>query len=220
MDKLKVLVIDSKDRICIGINQILSENPAFELIEYGPSSDPLVVIDDNSPDIVLMSTQRKQNWLELTRHIVRYYPNTKVILVSPSTNDEHIFGIIKTGAVACINTNNIVSELIDTMMLANQGKYPINEAIINSMQLAGLVLMHFHETEYLVKMGDEIVTPLNKQETQVLSYIAEGKTKKEIASLLQISEQNIEKHISAILRKMNANDRVLEMFKATSRVVL
>jgi two-component system response regulator DegU len=52
-----------------------------------------------------------------------------------------------------------------------------------------------------------IAAPLTKWETQILNYVAEGKTIKEIAHILTISEQTIKNHVSAILRKLNANDR-------------
>jgi two-component system response regulator DegU len=52
-----------------------------------------------------------------------------------------------------------------------------------------------------------IVAPLTKRETQILTYIAEGNSNKEIAHILEISEQTIKNHVSAILRKLNANDR-------------
>jgi len=52
-----------------------------------------------------------------------------------------------------------------------------------------------------------VTAPLTKRETQILTYIAEGNTNKEIARILSISEQTIKNHVSAILRKLNANDR-------------
>jgi DNA-binding NarL/FixJ family response regulator len=53
----------------------------------------------------------------------------------------------------------------------------------------------------------DIAAPLTKRETQILTYVAEGNTNKGIANILSISEQTIKNHVSAILRKLNANDR-------------
>jgi len=52
-----------------------------------------------------------------------------------------------------------------------------------------------------------VIAPLTRRETQILNYIAEGNTNKEIANKLEISEQTVKSHVSAILRKLNANDR-------------
>ena len=54
---------------------------------------------------------------------------------------------------------------------------------------------------------ETVATPLTLRETQILNYVAVGNTNKQIASILQISEQTINNHVSAILRKLNANDR-------------
>ena len=54
---------------------------------------------------------------------------------------------------------------------------------------------------------EALTAPLTKRETQILTYVAEGNTNKEIARILSISEQTIKNHVSAILRKLNANDR-------------
>ena len=52
-----------------------------------------------------------------------------------------------------------------------------------------------------------IAAPLTQRETQILNYISEGNSNKQIAYILQISEQTIKNHVSNILRKLNANDR-------------
>ena len=54
---------------------------------------------------------------------------------------------------------------------------------------------------------ETIVAPLTQRETQILNYVADGNTNKQIAQILGISEQTIKTHVSAILRKLNANDR-------------
>jgi DNA-binding NarL/FixJ family response regulator len=57
------------------------------------------------------------------------------------------------------------------------------------------------------KAMENAVAPLTHRETQILNYVAEGNTNKQIAYMLGISEQTIKTHVSAILRKLNANDR-------------
>ncbi len=55
--------------------------------------------------------------------------------------------------------------------------------------------------------AENVVAVLTKREQQILKYIADGNTNKQIAKTLSISEQTIKNHVSAILRKLNANDR-------------
>ena len=56
-------------------------------------------------------------------------------------------------------------------------------------------------------VNEKIASPLTQRELQILSCIANGNTNKQVANMLGISEQTIKNHISAILRKLNANDR-------------
>jgi DNA-binding NarL/FixJ family response regulator len=64
------------------------------------------------------------------------------------------------------------------------------------------------------KTVEEITTPLTPKEIQILTHVAEGNSNKRIASILGISEQTIKNHVSAILRKLNANDRAHAVFLA------
>jgi DNA-binding NarL/FixJ family response regulator len=64
------------------------------------------------------------------------------------------------------------------------------------------------------KTVEEITTPLTAKEIQILTHVAEGNSNKRIANILGISEQTIKNHVSAILRKLNANDRAHAVFLA------
>ncbi|WP_322987563.1 response regulator transcription factor, partial [Dehalococcoides mccartyi] len=65
----------------------------------------------------------------------------------------------------------------------------------------------FQDVSLLGKDASNFVTPLTNREKQILTLIANGNTNKQIANNLEISEQTIKNHVSAILRKLNANDR-------------
>lgn len=69
----------------------------------------------------------------------------------------------------------------------------------------------------MASLGENIVVPLTQRERQILTYIADGNTNKQIAGILEISEQTIKNHVSAILRKLNANDRAHAVVLAIRR---
>ncbi len=82
--------------------------------------------------------------------------------------------------------------------------YPSNAAIMLSAD------PNDEETFDIASMGKDmksIAGPITYRETQILNYIADGNTNKQIAYILRISEQTIKNHVSAILRKLHANDR-------------
>jgi len=205
VDKITVLIIDEQVFFRFGVRQVLSQQPDFNILDCSPNQDTLGLIEANLPDIVLLGSDLAAfSGLELGRKIARYYPNTKVIMLSPDPNDEELFEVIKTAAVACLNKNTSAEELVRTIRRACNGEYPINDSLITRPTVARHVLKQFQD---MGRTMETIVAPLTRRETQILSYIADGKTNKQIARILEISEQTIKNHVSAILRKLNANDR-------------
>jgi DNA-binding NarL/FixJ family response regulator len=209
VDKLTVMIIDEQELFRAGVRQVLSQNPGFDVKECAPSEDTLRIIEATAPNVVLLGTRlAEHNGLELGKRIARYFPNTRVIVLSPDPDDEALFEIIKTAAVACINKNASADELLSTIRRASSGEYPINETVMTRPTVARRVLRQFEEIASMgSKAMETIVAPLTARETQILSYVANGNTNKQIASALEISEQTIKNHVSAILRKLNANDR-------------
>ena len=208
MDKIKVMIIDEQAFFRAGVHQVLSELPEFEVVECDSTQEPLGLIDANLPDVVLLGSDLAGlGGLELCRTITRHYPNTKVIVLSPDPNDEELFEVIRTAAVACLSKNAGGEELASTIRQARNGQYPINDSLIARPTVARHVLKQFKEVASMGKAMETVVAPLTNRETQILNYVAEGNSNKQIARILQISEQTIKNHVSAILRKMSANDR-------------
>lgn len=208
MDKIKVMIIDEQPFFRAGVRQALSQQFDLELLDCDPSQDPLRLIDTNLPDVALLGSDLAAlSGLELGRKIARHYPNTKVIVLSPDPNDEELFEVIKTAAVACLSKNTSAEELAGTIRRAYNGEYPINESLVARPMVARHVLKQFQDIVSMGKTMETITAPLTHRETQILSYIAEGNSNKQIARILEISEQTIKNHISSILRKLNANDR-------------
>ncbi len=208
MDKITLIIIDEQAFFRAGVRQVLSQQPDFKILDCDPAQDPLGLIEANLPDVALLGSDLTTlSGLELGRKITRYYPNTKVIMLSPNPNDEELFEVIKSAAVACLNKNTAAEELVSTIRRAYRGEYPINESLITRPKVAKHVLKQFQDILSVGKPIETVIAPLTHRETQILNYIAEGNTNKQIAHILGISEQTIKSHVSAILRKLNANDR-------------
>jgi DNA-binding NarL/FixJ family response regulator len=202
------MIIDEQALFRAGVRQALSQQADFEILECDPTNDPLAVIEASLPNIALLGCRlTAHNGMDLGRKIARYFPNTKVIMLSPDPDDEELFEVIKTSAVACLNKNTSGDELLSTIKRACNGEYPINESVMTRPKIARHVLRQFEDFASMGKALETVVAPLTARETQILNYIANGNTNKQIAAILQISEQTIKNHVSAILRKLNANDR-------------
>jgi len=206
--KTKVIIIDEQPFFRAGVRQALSQQADIEVIDCDPNHDPLGTIEANLPEVTLLGSDlATHSGLELGRKIARNFPNTKVIMLSPDPNDEELFEVIRSAAVACLKKNSSAVELLDIIRRASRGEYPINESVFNRPSIARHVLQEFQDISRIGGDIEKVVAPLTQRETQILNYIADGNTNKQIAHILNISEQTIKNHVSAILRKLNANDR-------------
>ncbi len=205
MDKIKVMIIDEQAFFRAGVRDALSSQADMEVMECDPTEDTFSLIEDTLPDIVLLGSDLASlSGIDLGRRIAQNYPNTKVIVLSPAPDDMELFEVIKTAAVACLNKKTSTEELANTIRRARAGEYPINEAVVTRPMVAKQVLNQFRGMR---RTMEGLAAPLTNRESQILTYVAEGNSNKEIAYLLEISEQTIKNHVSAILRKLNANDR-------------
>ncbi len=208
MGKIVIAIVDKQSFFRSGVCQALSQQDDLELFDYEPDQNLMGLIEASSPNVLLLDIDYPSlGGLELCRRIVRHYPNTKVVMLTPSPNDGELFEVIKTGAVAYLAKNTNTEELVKTIRQANRGEYPINDSLAARPKVAEHVLRQFQDIVSMGKAMEAIAAPLTPRETQILGYIADGNSNKQIAYILQISEQTIKNHVSAILRKLNANDR-------------
>jgi len=208
VDKISVMIIDKQAFFRAGVRQALSRQSDFELFDCDPNENSLGQIEANSPDVLLLDIDYPSlSGLSLARKIVPRFPSTRVIILSSNPDDQQLFEIIKTGAGAYLGKDAVTEELVKIIRQAASGQYPINDSLATRPQVAEQVLRQFQNMVSMGKGMDAITAPLTSRETQILNHIAEGNSNKQIGNILQISEQTIKNHVSAILRKLNANDR-------------
>ena len=224
MRKIVVVIVDSNPFSRSGLRQILSEQDSLDILgvlECGPGEEgkeAMTQIAENSPDVVLLDIDYPSlSGLELGRKIVRHFPGTRVMVLSanPYDNDAELFEVIKSGAVAYLRSRQCTTEdFIKTIRRAVNGEYPINDSVSSRPRVADRVLRQFQEISSMGRTLKDVTAPLTRKELQVLTLIAEGNSNKQIANQLSISDQTIKNHVSAILRKINANYRAHAVFIA------
>ena len=208
MRSITILIIDRSEIFRAGICQKLSPQKDFRLLDCDPGQDVLKIIESNYVSIALLDIDNPMSkGLNLTKKVIRHYPNTSVIVLSPYFNDNELFEAIKIGAIAYIDKSISIEELVPIIRRSSRGEYVINESLMTRPIVAERVLKQFQEMASMGLVIDKVAVPLTQREIQILSYIANGNTNKEVAHILCISDQTIKNHVSAILRKLNANDR-------------
>jgi DNA-binding NarL/FixJ family response regulator len=97
-------------------------------------------------------------------------------------------------------------QLADMVRRVARGEYPINESLSSRPELAGKILNQFQGLSGKTEV-ETLISPLTARETEILNYVAQGYSNKQIAAELSISEQTIKNHVASIMLKLNANAR-------------
>ncbi len=217
MHRIAVMIVNSRPFFRAGVRQVIAQGNSADLmdiLECDPGEnghEAIAQIAAESPDILVLDIAYPfLDGLELCKKIVRTFPQIRVVILStnPVEDDDELFQAIKNGAAAYIRSKHCSpAELIETILRASKGEYPINDSIITKPKVARRVMRQFQEMASSVRKEDDIVAPLTAREVQILTLVADGNANKRIAVILGVSEQTIKNHISATLRKLNASDR-------------
>ena len=154
------------------------------------------------PDIVLMDSEiLGGDCAQTIRSICGRLPNTKVIMLTHSTESEDLLNAFKAGACGYVTKYISASDLIRTVTLAYDG-----EAIIDG-SLAGKLFAEFSAVEARGPQPSTQFDILTKRELEVLGLVASGATNKEIAESLFISEHTVKVHLRNIMSKLHIHNR-------------
>lgn len=213
--KIKIVIADQQALFRQGVRSILAQTDDIEISsEVGSAQELLATMNALSPDVVLidMNVPTVGNQ-ELARTVKQQFPSTAVILFTTNPNDEELFVAIRSRASGYLSRNVSPDELITTIRRAAWGEHPINDSLLAHPHAADKVLQQFQDLSW-GKGVEPFVSPLTPRETEILTHMAKGYLNKQIAAMLNISEQTIKNHVTSILRKLDANARTQAVITA------
>ncbi|MDD5399220.1 MAG: response regulator transcription factor [Dehalococcoidia bacterium] len=218
--KIKVIVADRQPLFRKGVEFFLKE--AEDIIisaEVSSESELLAKVVYEIPDVVLLDISLNSEGMELARVVKQHVPSVAVIVIAPAPNDEGLFMAIKARAAGYVSRDISSQELITIIRRASRGEYPLNDSFLSQPKVAAQVLEQFQDFSW-GKGVETFVSPLTPRETQILNYMAKGYLNKQIAGMLDISEQTIKNHVTSILRKLDANARTQAVITAVRRGII
>ena len=218
--KIKVIVADRQPLFRKGIEYFLKE--AEDIIisaEASSESELLARVVNEIPDVVLLDVSLNSDGMELARAVKQHVPSVAVIVIATTPNDEGLFTAIKARAAGYVSRDISSDELINIIRRASRGEYPLNDSFLSQPKVAAQVLEQFQDFSW-GKGVEPFVSPLTPRETQILNYMAKGYLNKQIAGMLDISEQTIKNHVTSILRKLDANARIQAVITAVRRGII
>ena len=209
MSSTRILIVDDHPLFRAGIRGGLESIADLQVIgEASAASATFEIADSALPDLVLIDAQlRADNALELTRQLKRRHPQMLIVIMTRVEDDEQLFQTIRSGAAAYISKEIELDDLVRVLRRVATGEYLINESVLSRPHVASRVLHQFQELSVLDESAEGVFSPLTPREIEILDYVAQGNSNKEIAYQLRISDQTVKNHITSILRKLAVNDR-------------
>jgi len=196
-EKVRLLIVDDHALLRDGLKKILALQNDFEVLADaadGRAAHMLAV--QLLPDIVLMDINMPQlNGIEATRLITADCPGTKIIALTIHDEEEYVHELVKAGVSAYVLKDIDSGSLVETIRAVSRG-----EAVLHPKVTRKLL-------DGVKRQGSGTTERLSQRETEVLSLLANGRSNREIAQALFISEKTVKYHVTNIFRKINVTDR-------------
>ncbi|MBI5030635.1 MAG: response regulator transcription factor [Chloroflexi bacterium] len=198
---LRILLVDDHEVVRIGLATLLGRHPGFVVIgETSNAPEAVAKVDELKPDVVVMDIRLPgKNGNEACREIVVKHPATKVIMLTSYAEDELLFDAIAAGASGYVLKQVGSADLVNALERVAKGESLIDPALMHK------VLAKVREAAR--RAEDDAFAKLTEQEMKILALMVEGKTNREIADQIFLSEKTIRNNISTILDKLNISTR-------------
>ncbi|NJN17939.1 MAG: response regulator transcription factor [Oscillochloris sp.] len=199
METISVMLIDDHRVVRQGLRDFLELQEDLEIVgEAGNGEEGVQMARELLPDVVLMDLVMPGiDGVETTRRLKGVSPSSRVIVLTSFADDDKVFPAIKAGAISYLLKDISPEELAHAIRAAQR-----NEAVLHP-EVAAKLMQEFSAP----RPNEAPVDQLTPREMDVLRLIAKGKSNKEIADTLIVSEKTIKTHVSNILSKLHLADR-------------
>jgi len=212
MDEIRVLLVDDQEIVRQGLATILKYESGIKVVGQASDGKEAVALARTlKPDVVLMDIKMPVlGGIPATRRIKGELPDTSVIILTTYDADNLVFEGIKAGAQGYLLKDVSAETLAEAIQGVVRGESRLDPKV------ASKVLDEFKRLSVEApaapvrqsSVDDELViTPLTEREEDVLRLLAEGLSNKEIAARLFLAEGTVKNYTSAIIGKLQANDR-------------
>jgi DNA-binding NarL/FixJ family response regulator len=188
---IKVFIVDDHPVVRIGLRTMLDSVENISVTGMAESAkEALVEVTKAAPDVVLMDLRMPE--MEGTKAIVelrRILPDIRILVLTNYESDEYIFRALQAGAMGYLLKSTPQAEIVKAVEMVHDNKRCIPESI---------------KERLTAMIGRE---ELSQRELEVLTLVAMGKSNKEIAQCLFISDKTARNHVTSCLVKLGASDR-------------
>jgi len=205
---IRILIADDHPIVREGLAMMLGTQPDFTVV--GEAANGVEVIETGialQPDVILLDLEMPlMDGLETMRRLRELCPNVRVLVFTAFDTDDRIVGAVQAGAKGYLLKGAPRAEIFNAIRVVAAGGSLLQPIVASRLM------------QHITNLRDEIpAEPLTERETGVLQLLAQGKTNREIATALVITERTVKFHISSILAKLGAGNRTEAVTLAVQR---
>ena len=198
---LTLLVVDDHEVVREGLVSLLDRRPNFQVVaEAGTVADSLAAARRFQPDLVVMDVRLPDgSGIEACREIRAEFPATRIVMLTSYPDEEAVIAAIVAGASGYLLKQVRARDLVAALEAVGRGESLLDPAVTEKVL----------ERIRRIATGaytDEMAS-LTAQEQKILLLVAEGKTNKEIAADVFLSDKTVKNYVSSILSKLNLERR-------------
>jgi DNA-binding NarL/FixJ family response regulator len=197
---IRILVVDDHPIVRDGLLAILGTQPDFAVIgEAGTGADAVRLSQTLNPDVVLLDLEMPEmDGVEALQQMRHLRPDICVIVLTAFDTDERIVSAVRAGAQGYLLKGTPREEIFRAIRVVSQGGSLLEPLVASKLM---------HHLESGAQQPRQPSESLTEREREVLQLLAQGRTNKEIAASLVISERTVKFHVSSILAKLNVGNR-------------
>jgi DNA-binding NarL/FixJ family response regulator len=181
-----------------GIRALLERRPDFQVVaEAGDGREAVELTETYGPHVVVADIAMPNlNGIEAARQIAQKSPQTAIVILSMHSDESYVLRALKAGARGYLLKDSPESDLINAILAVHEGKAFFSPAISK-------MLVEDYMRQLQQRGADDSYELLTMREREVLQLLAEGKSNKDVATMLNLSIHTVETHRSNILQKLN-----------------
>jgi DNA-binding NarL/FixJ family response regulator len=198
---LTVLVVDDHEVVRQGLVALLARRPEFQVVaEAGSVSEAVTAARRFQPRLVVMDVRLPDgSGIEACREIRAEFPDTRVVMLTSYPDEDAVLSAIVAGASGYLLKQIRGRDLVTALQAVGRGESLLDPAV------TGRVLERVRRIA--TGAANDDLAGLTSQEQKILLLVAEGKTNKEIAAEVFLSDKTVKNYVSSILSKLNLERR-------------
>ncbi len=211
---IKLLIVDDHEMVRLGLRSILERGVEIKVVgEAGSPKDAVYQAGVLRPDVVLMDVRMPGgSGIDACREILARDPQMKIIMLTSYGDEDAVYAAIMAGAAGYLLKEINRAGLVDAVVGVHEGRSLLDPEV--TRKVLERIRRMASQTDAVTKAA------LSEQEKRVLRLVAEGKTNKQIAADLFLSDKTVKHHISNILGKLNLTSRSQAAVWATQHNLL